>query len=209
MRSEENPGKVYAMSFERLPGFALPHAEQLLTALRSIVLSAPFRHMVTPGGLAMSMASTNCGRFGWITDRRGYRYVDRDPATGEIWPDMPCVFARMASLAAATAGFPEFEADACLINRYVPHSRLSLHQDRDERDFAAPIVTVSLGMPATFLFGGDVRSATAARIPLAHGDVVVFGGTDRLNYHGVLPLKDAPHPLLGRERISLTFRKSQ
>ena len=122
---------------------------------------------------------------------------------------MPGVFARMAALAAAAAGFPEFAADACLINRYVPQSRLSLHQDKDERDFAAPIVTISLGMSATFLFGGNVRSAKTTRVPLAHGDVVVFGGVDRLNYHGVLPLEDAPHPLLGAERISLTFRKSQ
>ena len=197
------------MSVELLPGFAMSQAEDLLTALRPIAQSAPFRHMVTPGGFTMSVASTNCGAYGWITDRRGYRYADRDPTTGELWPPMPWVFARVAALAAAAAGFPEFAADACLINRYGPQSRLSLHQDKDERDFGAPIVTISLGMSATFLFGGDVRSAKTARIPLVHGDVVVFGGADRLNYHGVLPLKDAPHPLLGAERISLTFRKSQ
>ena len=165
--------------------------------------------MVTPGGFTMSMASTNCGAYGWITDRRGYRYAERDPVTGRPWPKMPAVFARMASLAAAAAGFSEFAPDACLLNRYIPGSRLSLHQDKDERDLSAPIVTVSLGMPATFLFGGGERQAKTARIPLAHGDVVVFGGPDRLNYHGVLPLKDAPHPLLGSARISLTFRKSQ
>jgi DNA oxidative demethylase len=197
------------MSLSALPGFALSQAEDLLTALRSISQSAPFRHMVTPGGFTMSMASTNCGHYGWITDRKGYRYAEHDPTTGKLWPKMPAVFARMASQAAAAAGFGEFEPDACLINRYLPGSRLSLHQDKDERDFSAPIVTVSLGMAGTFLFGGDERQSKTARIPVTHGDVVVFGGADRLNYHGVLPLKDAPHPLLGSVRISLTFRKSQ
>jgi alkylated DNA repair protein (DNA oxidative demethylase) len=197
------------MSLELLPSFALSQAEELLTALRSIAQSAPFRHMVTPGGFTMSMASTNCGHYGWITDRGGYRYAEHDPTTGKHWPKMPAVFARTASLAAAAAGFSEFAPDACLMNRYLPGNRLSLHQDKDERDFSAPIVTVSLGMPATFLFGGDERQAKTARIPVTHGDVVVFGGPDRLHYHGVLPLKDAPHPLLGSVRISLTFRKSQ
>jgi alkylated DNA repair protein (DNA oxidative demethylase) len=196
------------MSLSVLPAFALSQADELVTALRSVVQQAPFRHMVTPGGFTMSVASTNCGQCGWVTDRAGYRYAYHDPSTGNEWPPMPAAFARMASLAASASGFSGFEPDACLINRYVPASRLSLHQDKDERDFAAPIVTVSFGMTATFLFGGQERSAKAARIPLAHGDVVVFGGADRLNYHGVLPLKDTPHPLLGSERVSLTFRKS-
>ena len=196
------------MSVELLPGFAMSQAEDLLTALRPIAQSAPFRHMVTPGGFTMSVASTNCGAYGWITDRRGYRYAERDPDTGRLWPKMPAVFARMASLAAAAAGFSEFAPDACLMNRYIPGSRLSLHQDKDERDLSAPIVTVSLGMPAIFLFGGGERQAKTVRIPVAHGDVVVFGGAERLHYHGVLPLKDAPHAILGSERISLTFRKS-
>lgn len=191
-----------------LPGFALSQSEALLTALRRIMQDAPFRHMLTPGGLTMSVAATNCGAYGWITDRRGYRYSEYDPTTGQPWPPMPACFAHVARAAADTAGFVEFQPDACLINRYVPKSRLSLHQDKDERDFSQPIVTVSLGMSATFLFGGQERKGKTARVPLAHGDVVVWGGEDRLRYHGVLPLEDEPHPLLGSERISLTFRKA-
>lgn len=197
------------MTLSVLPAFALPRTDELLSALQSIVQGAPFRHMVTPGGFKMSMASTNCGDWGWITDRRGYRYARHDPSTMKPWPHMPRLLSQLAALAAAASGFSGFEPDACLINRYLPKSRLSLHQDKDERDFAAPIVTLSLGMPATFLFGTQERGGTTTRIPLTHGDAVVFGGVARLNYHGVLPLKDIPHPLLGSQRISLTFRKSQ
>jgi alkylated DNA repair protein (DNA oxidative demethylase) len=202
-----NPVSIGARALV-LPGFASPHAEALLTALRRIMEDAPFRHMLTPGGFTMSVAATNCGQYGWITDRRGYRYSENDPSTGQSWPPMPSCFARVARDAADAAGFVQFQPDACLINRYVPKSRLSLHQDKDERDFSQPIVTVSLGMSATFLFGGHERSGKTARVPLSHGDVVVWGGVDRLRYHGVLPLKDAPHATLGSERISLTFRKA-
>ena len=191
-----------------LRGFALHFVADLLPALHEVEQRAAFRHLVTPGGLTMSVAMTNCGRLGWISDRRGYRYAELDPETGRPWPPMPAVFERLAQASAAEAGFEGFEPDACLVNRYEPGTRLSLHQDKDERDYGAPIVSVSLGMPATFLFGGLARSDKAARIPLVHGDVVVWGGPDRLRYHGVLPLEDRPHAVLGRRRINLTFRKA-
>lgn len=192
-----------------LRGFALPHASELLSALAGIEAVSPFRHMATPGGFTMSVALTNCGRLGWTSDRRGYRYAPVDPDTGKSWPVMPEVFARLANEAATAAGFDGFEPDACLINRYLPGSRLSLHQDKNERDCQAPIVSVSLGMQATFLFGGHARSDPAAKVPVYHGDVVVWGGVDRLRYHGVMPIKDGPpHGLLGGQRINLTFRKA-
>lgn len=191
-----------------LRGFALPMIDGLLPALDGVLAEAPFRHMVTPGGYVMSVALSNCGRWGWTSDRRGYRYTETDPQTGRPWPAMPEPFAHLARVAAREAGFEEFEPDACLINRYTPGTRLSLHQDRNEKDFAAPIVSVSLGIPATFLFGGHRRSDKAQRIPLFHGDVAVWGGVDRLRYHGVLPLKEATHALLDQQRINFTFRKA-
>lgn len=191
-----------------LRGFAVPYINDLLRALHALTRAAPFRQMVTPGGSVMSVAMTNCGQLGWITDRRGYRYVETDPETGRRWPIMPAGFDRLARDAAAAAGFADFTPDACLINRYLPGSRLSLHQDRNERDFDAPIVSVSLGLRATFLFGGTRRDAKAARIPLTHGDVTVWGGEDRLRYHGVMPLKAGMHSIVGGQRINLTFRKA-
>lgn len=191
-----------------LRGFALPCVRELMPAVENIEAVSPFRHMVTPGGFTMSVALTNCGALGWTTDRRGYRYTAVDPETGEPWPRMPEVFARLASKAAEAAGFEHFEPDACLVNRYAPGARLSLHQDKNERDYDAPIVSVSLGMPATFLFGGHARTDATVKVPLHHGDVVVWGGVDRLRYHGVMPLKDAPHALLGSQRINFTFRKA-
>ncbi len=191
-----------------LRGFALPCVRELLPAIDAIEALSPLRHMVTPGGFTMSVALTNCGALGWTTDRRGYRYSAIDPDTGAPWPAMPAVLARLATQAAAAAGFDGFEPDACLVNRYRPGSRLSLHQDRNERDFTAPIVSVSLGMSATFLFGGQARTDPVLKVPLHHGDVVVWGGADRLRYHGVMPLKEAPHELLGGQRLNLTFRKA-
>lgn len=191
-----------------LRGFALPWVAELLPAIAGVEAAAAWRHMVTPGGFTMSVALTNCGALGWTTDRRGYRYTASDPLSGKPWPAMPEVFRRLAREAAAAAGFPGFEPDACLINHYLPGARLALHQDKDERDHGAPIVSVSLGMPATFLFGGLARADRPARVPLHHGDVVVWGGVDRLRHHGVLPIQDQPHPLLGGRRINLTFRKA-
>ena len=192
----------------RLSGFACGEAPSLLDEVQKIALSAPFRHMMTPGGHTMSAAMTNCGLAGWTTDRRGYRYESVDPATGQPWPPLPEAFLALAARAAAQAGFAGFVPDACLINRYAPGAKLSLHQDRDEQDFAAPIVSVSLGLPAVFLFGGARRADKPQRIPLKHGDVVVWGGPARLYFHGVAALKDGAHPLTGRIRYNLTLRKA-
>jgi len=191
-----------------LRGFAVPDESVLFAALENIVTRAPFRHMTTPGGFRMSVAMTNCGSLGWVTDRKGYRYDAIDPDSGEPWPRMPAVFQKLAKDAATEAGFDGFEPDACLINRYEPGTRLSLHQDRNERDLDAPVVSVSLGIPATFLFGGLQRNDKPRRLPLAHGDVVVWGGPARLRYHGIAPLKENEHVLFGRQRINLTFRKA-
>jgi alkylated DNA repair protein (DNA oxidative demethylase) len=192
-----------------LHGHAKPVEGELIVALREIVAQAPFRRMHTPGGHQMSVAMTNCGQLGWITDRSGYRYDGNDPETGQPWPAMPAAFLQLAIEAAATAGFKDFMPDACLINRYEPGARMSLHQDRDEQDFGAPIVSVSLGLPAIFLFGGLERSEKPRRFRLEHGDVVVWGGPSRLVFHGVAPLVDGEHSLLGRQRINFTFRRAR
>lgn len=192
-----------------LRALAAPIAHTLLDGLRTVFVQAPLRHMITPGGFTMSVATSNCGDVGWISDRRGYRYVADDPQTGQRWPAMPAGFRALAVDAAERAGFAGFEPDACLINRYAPGTRLSLHQDRDERDFDAPIVSVSLGLPATFLFGGLTRRYRPARVGLTHGDVVVWGGVDRLRFHGVLPVKDGCDPRTGDCRLNLTFRRAR
>jgi DNA oxidative demethylase len=192
-----------------LRGFARPVEDELITALREIVVQAPFRHMMTPGGHQMSVAMTNCGDAGWVTDRSGYRYDTIDPDSGKPWPPMPPSFLALAKQAALEAGFDNFATDACLINRYQPGARMSLHQDRDEGDFGAPIVSVSLGLPATFLFGGLKRSDKTQRYRLEHGDIAVWGGPARLAFHGVAPLADGEHAMLGRQRINLTFRKAR
>ena len=189
-----------------LRGFATPYLERLLPALESVLDQAPFRHMVTPGGFTMSAALSSCGSFGWMTDQRGYRYTATDPQTGNPWPAIPDVFMELAQAAALKGGFPGFHPDACLINRYVPGAKMSLHQDKDEKHYQWPVVSVSLGLPAIFLFGGFQRQDKAQRIALMHGDVVVWGGEDRLRFHGVLPIKAGHHPLLGEQRINFTFR---
>ena len=191
-----------------LRGFALGTANDVLAALRVVIAAAPFRHWTTPGGFRMSVGMTNCGALGWMSDRAGYRYSRVDPSSGASWPELPDALRKLAHAAAARAGYADFEPDACLVNRYEPGARMTLHQDRNERDLAAPIVSVSLGLPATFLFGGDARSDKAMRIPLLHGDVVVWGGPARLRYHGVLPLAAGDHPLVGPARLNLTFRKA-
>ena len=190
-----------------LRGFALDRVDALKAALADVEAAAPFRHLVTPGGFRMSVAMTNCGELGWVSDRRGYRYDPVDPESGARWPALPDAFGALARDAAARAGYPGFAPEACLVNRYAPGARLSMHQDRDERDLRAPIVSVSLGLPATFLWGGDERGDKARRVPLHHGDVVVWGGPSRLRFHGIASLKDGEHPFAGGHRINLTFRR--
>jgi alkylated DNA repair protein (DNA oxidative demethylase) len=192
-----------------LRGFVRPVEAELIAAIGEIAAQAPFRHMETPGGHSMSVAMTNCGSAGWVTDRSGYRYDGVDPESRTPWPPMPSSFRRLAEHAAAEAGFGGFAPDACLINRYQPGARMSLHQDKDEDDFSAPIVSVSLGLPAIFLFGGLQRSDKPRRFRLEHGDIVVWGGPSRLFFHGIAPLADGEHALTGRQRINLTFRKAR
>ena len=192
-----------------LRGHALPLVPALLTLLGEILRAAPLRQMQTPGGFTMSVATSNCGDWGWTSDRHGYRYRRDDPCSGQPWPSLPAEMLVLARDAAAQAGFAGFTPDACLINRYQPGTRLSLHQDKNERDFSQPIVSVSLGIDAVFLFGGMIRSQRARRVLLQHGDVAVWGGVDRLRYHGVAPLPQAWHPLLGAQRLNLTFRKAR
>jgi len=190
-----------------LRGFADEEAPALVEEIARIAQAAPFRHLVTPGGYTMSVAMTNCGRVGWVSDRKGYRYDAADPDSGTPWPAMPAAFLDLAARAAAEAGFAGYDPDACLINRYVAGAKLSLHQDRDEKDPWAPIVSVSLGLPAVFLWGGKKRGDPVRRMRLENGDVVVWGGPARFVYHGVAPLKAGDHELTGAARLNLTFRK--
>jgi DNA oxidative demethylase len=207
--SPRPPREAMAEGAVLLRGFAKPFEAGLIADLRAIVAQAPFRHMVTPGGHAMSVAMTNCGSAGWVTDRSGYRYDANDPLAGKPWPEMPPSFRDLAGQAAAQAGFTKFSSDVCLINRYQPGARMSLHQDKDEHDFGAPIVSVSLGLPAIFLFGGLQRSDKPQRYRLEHGDIAVWGGPARLVFHGVAPLADGEHAVMGKQRINLTFRKAR
>ncbi len=191
-----------------LGGFALAEAGVLLDSIAAIATQAPFRRMETPGGRLMSVAMTNCGTAGWTTSRRGYRYTAADPDSGQPWPALPARFATLAESAAEAAGFPGFAPDACLINRYAPGARMALHQDKDEADMTAPIVSVSLGLPATFLWGGQARGDRPKRVALHHGDIVVWGGPSRLSFHGVDTLAEGDHPVAGPYRYNLTFRRA-
>lgn len=192
-----------------LRGFACQAAPDLIADIGDVAAISPFRHLITPGGFRMSVAMTNCGAYGWVSDRRGYRYDPVDPETGNAWPSMPASFINLATEAALAAGYADFSSNACLVNRYDPGTRLTLHQDKDEGDFTHPIVSVSLGVPATFLWGGLERGDRARRIALFHGDVVVWGGPARLRYHGIAPLKEGSHPDLGNRRLNLTFRRAR
>lgn len=191
-----------------LAGFAASEVDALVAAVREIEAAAPFRTMTVPGGGVMSVGITNCGALGWVSDRKGYRYSAVDPQSGLAWPGMPELFRGLAERAAAAAGFDGFAPDACLINRYAPGAKMGLHRDYDEQDLRAPIVSVSLGLPAVFLWGGRARADKTVKVPMANGDVVVFGGEGRLHYHGVAAVKDGLDPVLGRWRINLTFRKA-
>jgi alkylated DNA repair protein (DNA oxidative demethylase) len=181
----------------------------LLDSINQIISAAPWRHMVTPGGFEMSVAMTNCGDYGWVSERQGYRYASHDPMTGQPWPPIPDAFMLLATRAAEMAGFPGFVPDACLINRYAHGAKMGLHQDKDEQDMTQPIVSVSLGLPAVFQFGGFKRADKVERVWLEHGDIVVWGGADRLRYHGIQPLKAGTHEATGEYRYNLTFRKAR
>ncbi len=183
-------------------------ATALLKEIETVAAQNPFAHRITPGGYRMSVAMTNCGDFGWSTDARGYQYTEHDASSGQRWPAMPERFRLLAQQCAAEAGYSSFNPDACLINRYAPDAKMTLHQDKDERDLRQPIVSVSLGLPAVFQFGGFERSDAVTRVLLEHGDVVVWGGPSRLRYHGVLPLKYGVHPQTGAFRYNLTFRRA-
>jgi len=186
--------------------FASPNAQALFSAIQNVTQKSPFRHMQTRGGYTMSVALSSCGKLGWVSDHAGYRYSQINPETGNNWPAMPTELFDLAQSAAAAAGYDNYQPDSCLINRYVVGARMSLHQDRNERDFNAPIVSLSLGLPSTFLFGGLQREDKIIKVPLAHGDVAVWGGESRLNFHGISPIKAGYHPLVGEQRINVTFR---
>lgn len=188
---------------------ARARSEELMTLVEQVAAENPFRHRITPGGHRMSVAMTNCGDSGWTTDSRGYQYSEQDNLSGQRWPAMPPLFRQLAVTCACEAGFNGFNPDACLLNRYQPGAKLTLHQDKDERDLRQPIVSVSLGLPAIFLFGGFERGDACQRVLLEHGDVVVWGGPSRLRYHGILPLKPGIHPLAGAFRFNLTFRRAR
>ena len=204
----QQPARVERISDQAfaLRGFALPKAKELLAALDSVLLQAPLRQMQTPGGYTMSARLSSCGALGWTTDRDGYHYSPLDPLSARPWPAMPGVFLALAAAAASSAGFSGFVPDSCLINAYAPGAKMSLHQDKNERCHTAPIVSISLGLPAIFQFGGVERSDPTQRIALFHGDIMVWGGVDRLRFHGVMPIKEGLHPIMGPQRINLTLR---
>lgn len=206
----QQPARLQSISEQGfvLRGFALPWAEALLQALAGVLIQSPFRHMQTPGGFTMLARLSSCGELGWTSDCNGYSYSPVDPLRKQPWPAMPDTFLALAEAAAGAAGFEHFVPDACLINCYVPGAKMSLHQDKNERSLEAPIVSISLGLPAVFQFGGFERSDPAQRISLFHGDIVVWGGVDRLRYHGVLPIQPGQHPVLGEQRINITLRKA-
>ena len=206
----QQPARVERISDQAfaLRGFALPKAKELLAALDSVLLQAPLRQMQTPGGYTMSARLSSCGALGWTTDRDGYHYSPLDPLSARPWPAMPGVFLALAAAAASSAGFRGFVPDSCLINAYAPGAKMSLHQDKNERCHTAPIVSISLGLPAIFQFGGFERSDPTQRIALFHGDIMVWGGVDRLRYHGVMPIKPGHHSLLGEQRINITLRQA-
>jgi alkylated DNA repair protein (DNA oxidative demethylase) len=191
-----------------LRGLGESHATPVLADLQRVLDAAPLRHLITPGGFRMSVAMSNCGALGWVSDVNGYRYKPVDPDSGRPWPAMPPSFRELAQSAAAEAGYRGFVPDACLIGRYAPGTRLTLHQDRNEQDLGQPVVSLSLGLPAIFLFGGLKRSARAVRVPVQHGDVVVWGGPARLRYHGVSTMAEGVHPLTGGFRFNLSFRRA-
>lgn len=190
-----------------LPGWIdAPTLAVIRNDIEALAQAAPFRHMQTPGGHRMSVAMSNCGSAGWVTDRSGYRYSTHDPETGHPWPDMPKHWQRLATTAADIAGYTEFRSDACLVNRYAPGAAMGSHQDRNEQDYTQPIVSVSLGLPARFFVQGPERRGRSIPVDINSGDVIVWGGESRLWFHGVRPLKEGVDPVFGAYRYNLTFR---
>ncbi|XID74449.1 DNA oxidative demethylase AlkB [Alkanindiges sp. WGS2144] len=204
------PGSVEKIGEQAvvLRGLVNPMEKELIRVIEQITAISPFRHMRTAYGGSMSAALTSCGELGWVADQQGYRYQAIDPLTGQPWPSMPALFLRLAQQAASQAGFESFRPSSCLMNEYTVDARMGLHQDKDEINLNYPVVSVSLGIPAIFLWGGLNRKDATQKIGLFHGDVVVWGGVDRLRFHGIAPLKPACHPLLGERRINMTFRQA-
>ena len=186
---------------------AIDEARYAATIAR-LALEAPFRHMLTPGGRQMSVAITNCGSMGWVSDTHGYRYSATDPDSSMPWPAIPPDWLHDASHAAFRCGFSGFTPDACLINRYEIGNRMGSHQDRNEVDFTQPVVSMSIGLPAEFTFHGASRAGTAGRVDLHSGDILVWGGPARLYFHSVRPIRAGVHPLCGALRYNLTFRRA-
>lgn len=192
-----------------LRGFARDVGKELLLHIAAIAGVSPFRHLIMANGMPMAVAITNCGPLGWISTVKGYRYSSTDPMTGRPWPGMPASFHTLAVQAAHAAGFEGFNPGVCIINRYTVGTHLHMHQDRDETRDAQPVVSVSLGLPAKFRFGGQGKGQPARLVPLEHGDVAVWGGRSRMAYHGIAPLEPGTHPLTGDVRLNLTFRTTR
>lgn len=174
----------------------------LLADIRDIVRAAPLMVPVTPRGREMSVRMTSAGRYGWVTDRRGYRYEDRHPSD-VVWPPIPASVLEIWRTVSGVDRMP----DSCLVNFYGEGARMGMHQDKDEGDFAMPVVSVSLGDEALFRMGNEARGGKTSSIWLASGDVVVMGGAARLSHHGVDRIKFGSSPLLPRGgRINVTLR---
>lgn len=203
---------LFSSSVSILPGMQLHQqfvdTRSLQPALEAVLAQAPLRRMQTARGHEMSVQSTNCGELGWWSDRQGYRYTTHDPLSGKPWPEMPAVFRQLAQRAARESGHDSFKPDACLINRYEPGTQMGAHRDNDERDFSAPIVSVSMGIEARFFVIGPERRGRSKAVDLRDGDVLVFGGPARRFFHGVRKLKPGEHPVFGSVRWNLTFRKA-
>lgn len=180
----------------------------LMVQVERITKVSPFRKMMTPNGHYTGVALTNCGDFGWTSDRNEYRYSSSDPLNNQPWLAIPESFKALAKNAAHVAGFKDFEPDACLINQYLIGTKLGSHQDKNEKDFSQPIVSVSIGLSAVFQIFGNQRAGQAINYRLYDGDVVVWGNSARLCYHGVRTLSAAELDPTCQQRINITFRKS-
>ncbi|THJ30850.1 DNA oxidative demethylase AlkB [Lampropedia aestuarii] len=188
---------------------ASPLAAELVARIEDVLQHSPLYQMATPGGKPLSVRTTSCGTHGWSSDPTGYSYVRHHPLTDQAWPEIPAAWSALATEAAQEAGFAQFAPDTCLINQYGLDSKMALHQDRSEQDLRQPVVSISLGMSALFLWGGMQRSDKPAHVLLHHGDMVVWGGVDRLRFHGIKHLTGAPHPQLGAMRYNLTLRRAR